>query len=115
MLETLKRHWPEYIFEAAGLALFMIFAGGLTTLLDHPGSPVHIALPSKILRHVLLGLIMGTYIALLIYSPWGRRTGRAYQSRGHDRVLAHGKISNADAIFLYPRAVCWRAHHRAGI
>ncbi len=44
MLHALKRHWPEYLFEALGLALFMIFAGGLTTLLEHPDSSVHIAL-----------------------------------------------------------------------
>lgn len=99
MLETLKRHWPEYIFEAIGLALFMIFAGGLTTLLDHPDSPVHIALPSKILRHVLLGLIMGTYIALLIYSPWGRRTGAHINPAVTIAFWRMGKISNADAIF----------------
>ncbi len=99
MLRTLKRHWPEYIFEGIGLALFMIFAGGLTALLEHPESPVHIALPSKMLRHVLLGLIMGTYIALLIYSPWGRRTGAHINPAVTIAFWRMGKINKVDAIF----------------
>lgn len=98
MLKTLKHHWPEYIFEAIGLALFMIFAGGLTCLLEHPESPVHQALPSKMLRHVLLGLVMGTYIALLIYSPWGRRTGAHINPAGTIAFWRLGKISKVDAI-----------------
>ncbi len=99
MLQTLKRHWPEYIFEAIGLALFMILAGGLTTLLEHPDSPVHIALPSKMLRHVLLGLVMGTYIALLIYSPWGRRTGAHINPAVTIAFWRMGKITKTNAIF----------------
>ncbi len=99
MLHALKRHWPEYLFEAIGLSLFMIFAGGLTTLLEHPDSPVHIALPSKMLRHVLLGLVMGTYIALLIYSPWGRRTGAHINPAVTIAFWRMGKIGKADAIF----------------
>ncbi len=99
MLDALKRHWPEYLFEAIGLALFMIFAGSLTTLLEHPDSPVHQALPSKMLRHVLLGLVMGNYIALLIYSPWDRRTGAHINPAVTIAFWRMGKIGRADAIF----------------
>jgi aquaporin Z len=35
-----KRHWPEYLIEAAGLGLFMIAAFAFGTILEHPGSPV---------------------------------------------------------------------------
>lgn len=77
----------------------MIFAGGLTTLLEHPGSPVHAAIPSKPLRHALLGLVMGTYIALLIYSPWGRRTGAHINPAVTIAFWRLGKITKADAAF----------------
>ncbi len=100
MLDALKRHWPDYLFEAIGLALFMIFAGGLTTLLEHPESPVHAALPSKMLRHALLGLVMGTYIALLIYSPWGRRTGAHINPAVTLAFWRLGKIKASDAFFF---------------
>ncbi|MDQ6809444.1 MAG: aquaporin [Verrucomicrobiota bacterium] len=112
MLQTLKRHWPEYIFEAVGLALCMIFAGGLTTLLEHPESPVHQALPSKMLRHVLLGLVMGTYIALLIYSPWGRRTGAHINPTVTIAFWRMGKIGKADAIFTSSRSLSARSSPR---
>jgi aquaporin Z len=99
MIETFKRHWPEYIYEAIGLALFMTFAGGLTVLLEHPDSPVHAAIPSKMMRHVVLGIIMGTYIGLLIYSPWGRKTGAHINPAVTIAFWRMGKISKADAIF----------------
>jgi glycerol uptake facilitator-like aquaporin len=99
MIETFKRHWPEYIYEAIGLALFMTFAGGLTVLLEHPDSPVHAAIPSKMLRHVVLGIVMGTYIGLLIYSPWGRKTGAHINPAVTIAFWRMGKISKADAIF----------------
>jgi hypothetical protein len=35
---ALRRHWPEYLMEAAGLGLFMVSAGLFGTLLFHPGS-----------------------------------------------------------------------------
>ncbi len=99
MRETLKRHWPEYLFEATGLAFFMIFAGGLTTLLEHPDSPVHQALPAKMVRHLLLGLVMGAYIALVIYSPWGRRSGAHINPAATIAFWRLGKIRATDAIF----------------
>ena len=36
-----RRHWPEYLMEAAGLGLFMLAASAFATLLEHPASPVH--------------------------------------------------------------------------
>ena len=44
-VDGLRRHWPEYLMEAAGLGLFMISAGTFGTLLFHPGSPLIGLLP----------------------------------------------------------------------
>ena len=40
MGDALKRHWPEYLMEAAGPGLFMVSACLFGTLMEHPGSPV---------------------------------------------------------------------------
>ena len=41
----MKRHWPEYLTEAAGLGVLMISACTFGALLFHPASPVAGALP----------------------------------------------------------------------
>jgi aquaporin Z len=59
MLEALKSHWPEYLTEACGLAGFIVGASLLTTLLEHPDSPVqHMMGQQPLLRRVPLGIIM---------------------------------------------------------
>lgn len=40
MMQTLRRHYPEYLMEAAGLGLFMIAASMVTALAEYPASPV---------------------------------------------------------------------------
>ncbi|HJW13082.1 MAG TPA: hypothetical protein VJ776_00220 [Thermoanaerobaculia bacterium] len=45
-----KRHWPEYLMEAAELALFMVSACLFVALLEHPSSPVR--LPRRDTHHV---------------------------------------------------------------
>ena len=36
MIESLRKHWREYLMEAAGLGGFIIGASLLTVLLEHP-------------------------------------------------------------------------------
>jgi len=66
---------PEYLFEAALLAAFMVAALAFTVLVEHPDSPVRSAITSAIARRLLIGLGMGATAITLIYSPWGRRSG----------------------------------------
>ncbi|TAK91416.1 MAG: aquaporin family protein, partial [Verrucomicrobia bacterium] len=40
MFSALRKHWPEYLMEAACLGTFMISAGVFTALLEYPNSPV---------------------------------------------------------------------------
>ena len=75
MLNALKQHWPEYLFEALGLGLFMLSACLCTALLEHPRSALHSALPNAALRRLLLGLGMGLTATGIVYSPWGQRSG----------------------------------------
>jgi aquaporin Z len=99
MRDALRRHWPEYLMEAAGLGLFMIAACLFGTLLEHPGSPVRQALPDGGVRRLLMGLAMGTTAATLIYSPWGRRSGAHLNPSVTLTFLRLGKVKREDAAF----------------
>jgi aquaporin Z len=66
---------PEYLFEAVLLGAFMMAALAFTVLVEHPDSPVRMAIAPAIGRRLLIGLGMGATAITLIYSPWGRRSG----------------------------------------
>ena len=64
---ALRRHWPEYLMEAAGLGIFMAIAGLCVVLANLPASLSTI--PSTGARRALIGLAMGVTAVVLIYSP----------------------------------------------
>jgi len=99
MRDALRRHWPEYLMEAAGLGLFMVAACLFGTLLEHPGSPVRQALADAGVRRLLMGLAMGGTAAALIYSPWGRRSGAHLNPSVTLTFLRLGKVKREDAVF----------------
>ena len=99
MIDALRRHWPEYLMEAAGLGLFMLSAGLCATLLEHPDSPVRHALPSDLLRRTLMGIAMGVTAVAIIRSPWGRRSGAHINPAVTLTFLRLGKIRPVDAAF----------------
>ncbi|MGH7559978.1 MAG: MIP/aquaporin family protein [Gemmatimonadales bacterium] len=68
-------HWTEYVLEGWGLGMFMVSACAGSVLLFHPASPVVHAVPGLLWRRALMGLAMGVTAVLIIYSPWGRRSG----------------------------------------
>ncbi len=72
---TTRLRWREYGIEAALLGTFMVAAVAVTALLQVPASPVRQAVADAVLRRVLTGVAMGATAAVLIYSPWGRRSG----------------------------------------
>jgi aquaporin Z len=73
MLDALKRHWPEYLIEAGGLALFMMSACTFGSILEHPSSPVRQAIGDPALRRALMGIAMGLTAMAIVYSRWGKR------------------------------------------
>jgi len=96
---ALKQHWPEYLMEAGGLAVFMISAGVFTLLLYHPGSFAVRAIPPEFLRRILMGLAMGLTAIGIIYSPWGKQSG-AHINPAVTLTFWHlGKIAPWDAAF----------------
>lgn len=99
MPDTLRAHWPEYLMEAIGLGLFMLSAGLVATLLEHPASPVRHALPSAFGRRALMGAAMGLTAVAIIHSPMGRRSGAHINPAVTLAFLRLGKITTADAAF----------------
>lgn len=96
---ALRRHWPEYLIEGAGLGLFMISAGLVTTLLEHPGSWVHREVADPFARRALIGVAMGLTAVGLIYSPWGKQSGAHLNPAVTLTFLRLGKVAPWDAGF----------------
>jgi aquaporin Z len=99
LLSSLRRHWPEYLIEAAGLATFMLSACGFGVLLEHPASPARRAIDDPVWRRALMGAAMGLTAAAIIYSPWGRRSGAHLNPSVTLTFLRLGKVKPEDALF----------------
>jgi aquaporin Z len=96
---ALRVHWPEYLIEASALGTFMISACVFTVGLEHPASPVRQAIASDFLRRALIGLAMGLTAIIIIYSPWGQRSGAHLNPSVTVSFLRLGKIRRWDALF----------------
>ncbi|MCI0403850.1 MAG: aquaporin [Acidobacteria bacterium] len=97
--DALSQHWPEYLMEAVELGLFMISASLFGVLLEYPGSPLHQALPSPVLRRVLMGLAMGATAIGIIYSPLGKQSGAHFNPSVTLTFFRLGKARGWDALF----------------
>ena len=104
MIESVKCHWREYLMEAAGLAGFVVGASVLTVFLEHPDLPVMRSALGEypMLRRVPLGIILGAYIAGVVYL-FGKRSGAHINPAVTWAFFRLGKISFADAV-LYTLA-----------
>ncbi len=99
MLTTLRRHWPEYLIEAALLGAFMLSASAFGTLLNHPDSPASRAVSDPVARRALMGCAMGLTTIALVYSPLGKRSGAHMNPSVTLGFLKLGKVAPADAVF----------------
>jgi aquaporin Z len=98
-MNALRRHYPEYLMEAAGLGLFMISASVVTAILEHPASPIHQAVSDPLLRRLMIGIAMGLTAIAIIYSPWGKQSGAHLNPVVTLTFLRLGKVKRADALF----------------
>jgi aquaporin Z len=92
-------HWPEYLMEAAELALFMMSACFFAVLLEYSGSPARQAIPDPFARRLLGGVAMAATAISIIYSPWGKRSGAHMNPALTLTFLRLKKIEPADALF----------------
>jgi aquaporin Z len=99
MIEGIKKHWKVYLMEACGLAGFVMGAGLLTILLEHPDLPV---MQSKfgnyaMLRRIPLGIIMGAYITVVALL-FGKKSGAHINPAATWTFYRLGKINKLQAI-----------------
>jgi aquaporin Z len=90
-------HWPEYLSEAACLGAFMISACVFSVLLEYPASPLHHAIESNLLRHLIGGLAMGCTALAIICSSMGKRSGAHMNPAITMNYWLLGKIRGRDA------------------
>lgn len=92
-----RLHWPEYVIEAACLALFMVSACVFTTLVFHPAGALYAVLVNDGWRRVAMGAFMAATAVALIHSPWGRRSGAHMNPATTLTFLRLGKVARHDA------------------
>jgi aquaporin Z len=103
-MNVLRRHYPEYLMEAAGLGCFMIVASSVTIILVHPASLVHQALvqgglTDPLWRRLITGVAMGLTAIAIIYSPWGKQSGAHLNPVVTLTFFRLGKVKPVDAFF----------------
>jgi aquaporin Z len=91
-------HWPEYAIEAGALGGFMVSAAAFAAVLYHPSSPVAASISNEWVRRGLMGLAMGVTAVLIIYSPWGQRSGAHMNPAITLTFFRLGKIAPHDCL-----------------
>jgi aquaporin Z len=97
--DSLRCHWPEYLMEGAGLAIYMFFACAFATLLQHPASPVRRIILGNLPRRALMGLAMGATVIATVLSPWGKQSGGHFNPAITFSFYRLGKVQLWDTLF----------------
>jgi aquaporin Z len=96
---ALTEHWPEYLIEGWALGTFMVSAGLATLWFEDPSSILNQTIVNGDVRRALIGLAMGVTAVLLIYSPWGKRSGAHMNPAVTVAFLSLGRIEAWNALF----------------
>lgn len=97
MWQAIRAHTPIYLIEAWALGMFMVSAAFFTILLESPSLPVRQLIADPFVRRAIMGAAMGLTAVLLIYSPWGKRSGAHMNPAVTLTFLQLDRIRPADA------------------
>ena len=98
-VDAIRRHWPEYLMEAAGVGILVTAACLAGALLEHPHSPVVQVISSLFARRLLMGIVMGLVAAGIVYSPWGKQSGAHLNPSVSLTFFRLGKVNSYDLLF----------------
>lgn len=85
--------------EAAGVGILVATACIAGALLEPPNSPVAYAVPSGLVRRLLMGAVMGLIAAGIIHSPWGKQSGAHLNPSVSLTFFRLGKVTVRDLLF----------------
>ena len=97
-ISTFSARWRIWLIDGSLLGCFMISACLFGILMEHPVSPVRKAIDDGFFRRSLMGLAMGATAVVLIYSPWGRRSGAVLNPAVAASFWRLGKMGTLDAL-----------------
>jgi aquaporin Z len=97
-LKTGGWHSIEWPCELAGTFSFLFFGFTTIAVLESSLSPLNQALPSAVLRLVLLGAVFGILAAIVALSPVGRRSGAQHNPAVTIGFWAHGQTHTHDLV-----------------
>src|SRR5215472_3889532 len=96
---SLRLHWPEYLMEAGELVIFLFCICAVTTLFQHPASPVRHAIVSGTIRRALIGAALGATLVTIIMTPWGKQSGGHLNPAITLAFFRLGNVAPWDALF----------------
>ena len=97
-IDCLRSHWPEYLMEAAEVAIYLFFTCIFASLLLYPASPVRKLVASAAERRVLMGLAVGATVIAIVMTPWGKQSGGHFNPALTVAFYRLGKMHAADAL-----------------
>jgi aquaporin Z len=98
-MDCLHHHWPEYLMEAAEVALYLFLTCIFASLLLRPASPVRHYIDNTTGLRALMGLAVGATVVAIVVSPWGKQSGGHFNPALTLAFYRLGKMRSPDALF----------------
>src|SRR5262249_45922600 len=98
-IDSLRCHWPEYLMEAAEVAVYLFLTCIFAGLLLYPASPVRQFVGGTTGPRALMGLAVGATVIAIITSPWGKQSGGHFNPALTLAFYRLGKVRPPDALF----------------